>query len=153
MEDNARLFSLYRVHRFAVGETPVTYQLPCSPTVAHGALLCKAHHALREPNLAQLLVLLLAQLLLFLRIAMAQLRARLGGLGVVEDDLLVKRLVRRAEGGIVYRKEGQLRRDNFGYGGGRHSSWRCRLVYALYGEEWWAMVMAMASPLRRSRRR
>lgn len=43
-------------------------------------------------------------------------------LGVVEDNLLVKRLVRCAERGIVNGQKGQLCGDNLGDGGGRHSS-------------------------------
>lgn len=52
---------------------------------------------------------------------MLQLRACLGGLGVVKYDLLVEILFSVAERGVVYSQEGELRRDNLRDGRGRHS--------------------------------
>lgn len=105
MQHDARLLRLHRVYRLTVGET-----------------LRKSHHALRQPDLPQLLILLLSQLLVALSVAIAELRARLRCPRVVEDNLLVECLVARSKRGIVHSEERQLRRNDFGYRGGRHTS-------------------------------
>lgn len=78
----------------------------------------KADHALRQPDLPQLLVLVVAQLLLARRPAAAALaaqpRPRPRRFGVVEDYLLVERLVRVAQRGVVDGQEAELRGDHAG---------------------------------------
>lgn len=129
MQHDARLLRLHRVHRLAVGET-----------------LRKSHHALRQPDLPQLLIFLLSQLLVSPCVAIAELRARLRSTRVVEDNLLVERLVARPKRGIVHGQKRQLRRNDFGYRGGRHARYafesptsRWRLFGYLSKEQEWRL--------------
>lgn len=104
MQDDARLLRLHRVYGCTIGEA-----------------VRKAHHALSQSDLAQLLILLLAQLLLRLCVCIAELGACLCSLGVVEDDLLVECLVAGAQCWVVHCEKGQLRRNNLGDIRRRHS--------------------------------
>ena len=89
----------------------LTARFPCSPA----PLLCvprEPDHALRQPDLPQLLVLLLPQVLVRLRVPIAQLLALPRGFRVVEDNLLVERLVRVAQRRVVDGEEAELRRHH-----------------------------------------
>ena len=102
VQHDAALLRLNRVYRLAAGEAAR-----------------KPDHALRQPDLSQLLVLLLAQLLVLCIIA-AEFRACLGRLCVVEDDLLVERLVRVAQRRVVDGEEAERR--------GYYAHWVAHLV-------------------------
>ena len=92
----------------------ISQAVRCSPSASplRSALLCEAKQALRQPNLAQLFVLLLAQLVRPLGVAMAQRGASAGRAGVVEDDLLVDGVVGAAERRIVDGQERELGGDD-----------------------------------------
>lgn len=80
----------------------------------------KSNHALSKPDLAQLLVFLLAYVARILGGVTIDLGGRLRGLRIVEHDLVLELLVRRTEGGIVYGEKGQLRGEHPRDQGGRH---------------------------------